>query len=773
MRYLLALVVLMYGVGNPAHAKWPTTIWTVLEEKESWLGAKQPEGERKLFAQKYEESLQHASLWFQSMSFKAPYQLNDKKRFDFKGDERYLAYLKTDTTDLSSTHSSLGYMRLSTPPSFLNPESSWDELFTAAAVHELFHGIQKANPEYYKYSSIKPLPPGPKDCDDGERGDEWLTEGSAAAVQVQYLERTRGYIYGHAFNGSPRSTWVRTFDQPLDWGSLPPEHRNTPVKTQHVSWYCSYGTWYFWYAVGNMLGSKDPQDWRRTAYLRYIFDQKGSWEATGLAMVDSGLKQAAQELDAINLYRGGLFSLYPQFVAQYLDVDRFYEKVEKATMTTPSQYETTSSLEGGAIDPMATRAWRFRVELPRNVTPMPYIVRFVLESPDQGSLDGLHLIVDSKVIDRPVDPDVPYSHTRRTDRDAPNDQGDLEYFVRIANVAQDAAATQPAEFVLRVEVEGFYGEKTSGPSNETIAGELAPGFEISGPDKYWTCSGGDDARASFTIVTPEGHANQLERALAQGLKNIENDLDRAELEAQGKALEAGLKLNQQERKKFESAMQSMLQTSGISANVEQAVGEIRRKNETFILANLHGTNAEGACNVLFSATLPGRQPAAQQIAGNHFSMTINPESINDVFTAVRDMAATLDLSEFDLDNMTEEQAERMANQFRQISLPELDLPVFNWTMCSGDRNCDGGVLTLEHVKYDHLSGTFKFQVSRGNDKDESNEYANVTGFINITSSQTESDNSLLDFMSRGQRAGEPLYMPGIEKLLQGGAMFGE
>lgn len=105
MGHLLALVILMLGIVNPAHAKWPTTSWTLLEEPDEGLKAKffdtakQPEGERKLIAQKYEEYLEHASVWFQSMSFKAPYQLNDANRLEFKGNERYLAYLRKNTSD--------------------------------------------------------------------------------------------------------------------------------------------------------------------------------------------------------------------------------------------------------------------------------------------------------------------------------------------------------------------------------------------------------------------------------------------------------------------------------------------------------------------------------------------------------------------------------------------------------------------------------------------------------------------------------------------------
>lgn len=71
-----------------------------------------------------------------------------------------------------------------------------------------------------------------------------------------------------------------------------------------------------------------------------------------------------------------------------------------------------------------------------------------------------------------------------------------------------------------------------------------------------------------------------------------------------------------------------------------------------------------------------------------------------------------------------------------------------------------------------LQPRFWFRVSRRNSSDETLEYADVAGFMNITSAQIQSDNSLLDFMSRGQsQVGDPFYLPGIEKLLQGGSKF--
>lgn len=731
MRYLLALIAsTIIGLGA-AHADWPIKEWAVLEKNH-----KEPTGRRKFIAKKYKDSLERGSVWYESMGFRPPYQNKTKDG------TKYLALLNKNNTEAGSSHDSYGEMELATYPGFLVAQSSTDILLSAAAVHELFHGIQKANKNYHNYINIEPLPKGPPECGiDNSRGDQWLTEGSASAVQIQYLEHTLGYNYGHAFKGSNRATWVRYFDQPLDW----PRLYQTEMKGHPpLSWQCDYGTWYFWYAIGNMLGSEHPRDPRRTTYLRHIFEQKGEWEDTGVAMVDSGLKIAAKKMDAIELYQGGLFSIYPEFVAQYLDVDDFYEEVSHVNLNIPSLYESKNThtnirTNEKALEPLAARAWRFKIQPQQNATPISHTVRFVLESHHPNGLDSLHLIVDNKVVDRPVKANTPYSHTRYTDKDKPNDEGELEYFVRIANVGHNPAKTTPADFTLRVEVEGFYGETSPINSSTTAStAPLPPGFDISGPGKYWNCSGGDDARASFTIITPDGHAEQLERVLPQGLKNINNDFNYLERQEQTKGQDGQLEHIQQERKKFESQMQAMLKNSSINENITMAAEEIRSSDETDILAKLYGTNSAGPCSVMFSVTLPGRQPAAQTVSGEFFDIMIRPESTSH---AIADI----------------------------VEDPDID-----WTSCSSnEKNCNIGKLHLEHAQYDHLSGSFNFQVSQLDDDTNKREYRDVTGFINITSAQTESDNNLLDFMSRGQQLGEPFYVPGIEKLLQGGSMFEE
>ncbi|NYT61746.1 hypothetical protein H0A66_05335 [Alcaligenaceae bacterium] len=145
---------------------------------------------------------------------------------------------------------------------------------------------------------------------------------------------------------------------------------------------------------------------------------------------------------------------------------------------------------------------------------------------------------------------------------------------------------------------------------------------------------------------------------------------------------------------------------------------------------------------------------------------------------LRDAVATIDYPQIDPDNITGADIQGLAQQLQSLTkgpLGDFDEPDSGWISCSpNNKGCKVGELTLEHAAHNHVSGTFKLQVVRRNRSDERLEYEDVAGFINITSAQTQSDNSMLDFMSRGQQqGGDPFYLPGIEKLLQGGSMFGE
>lgn len=745
---LLAICYLVAVLPAPARAAWSTTDWKVKEEAEILWLHKEPEGDRIPIARKHETILKNASLWYQRLGFAQPAQNMD--------DGKFIAYLQTDTSNIGSAASSDGTMWLTSNPGFMKLDARMWELMEPSAVHEVLHSIQYSSPPFLAY--MRKQESGPPACRDFPTADDWITEGTASYAQIRWIEQQKGIRYGHPFTGSQRPTWVRHFDQPLDWGSTPADlmvsyekNRQTPAdvneydwrKDETYSWMCSYGSWYFWYGVGEMLGGKAGNDPRRISYLRYIFDQPGPWEKTGLAMVDAGLKEAAKDYDAIRPYRDGLYSLYPQFVAQYLDADGFYEHLEEVTLGTPALYEATSSLDGEPIPALATRAWRFHIRLPENVSSMPHAIRFSLEVPEGVDRDALHLIVDSDVIRHPADPTARYSYTLFTDLETPNEEGEFEYLVRVANVAPEAVQTEPAEYLLRAEVEGFYGDGASTDKAwiDQVAGELPPGFAIRGPGRFWTCTGGSDARASFALMKPDSMATELQRMLPQFARNMDSDFDKAAIRAQDSGDAATADAVKQARGQFEGQLAAAAETSGAQAGIDAAAARLQQEDETPLMATFSGHNGDEGCVMHLDATLQGRDGGAQQVPGEDFGVEVIPDSMmHDVTVAGVTMR-----------------------------LPKLDEPDDDdWRVCD-ERHCNPGQLTLEHAETGHIAGSFRFDVIRDLDG-HNTERRRVTGHFNVTSKHDDESDSVMDYLTRD--LGLPGGMvPGLKNLLPGGSML--
>lgn len=79
----LLIVGLLLAAVKPDHAKWPTIDWVITEKPSN--GGKAPTGERATIAEKHRLMLQSASSWYQSISFPAPYQINERRDLAFKG----------------------------------------------------------------------------------------------------------------------------------------------------------------------------------------------------------------------------------------------------------------------------------------------------------------------------------------------------------------------------------------------------------------------------------------------------------------------------------------------------------------------------------------------------------------------------------------------------------------------------------------------------------------------------------------------------------------
>lgn len=547
----------------------------------------------------------------------------------------------------------------------------------------------------------KSAPAGSPACDPDARADQWITEGTAAYVQVRWYERTHGLRYGHPLTGSPRKAWARYFDQPLDWGSLPfKEHRQPDGQGDVNSWYCSYGSWYFWYAVGEMLAGTN--DDARTDYLRFVFAQPGPWEKTGVAMVDAGLKEAAAHHGALEGYSHGLYDLYPEFVAQYLDDDPFYEHVRAVELGSPGLFETEVQDDRDLLPPLAAHAWRLRVQLPGD-TAQRSTLRVTLDAGDGSDRDNLHLIIDDGLAQRPALPDTPY--TRETL--APKRGGDptpTEFLIRVANVGRDAAATPPAAYRLKIELEGYYGDPAAGstqpfdPEHDAaaIAAELPPGFDIRGPDETWRCSGDAKAKALFAIDTPDRTADSLERstteflnddhALGQVMKSLQK------MQQQG--MDIGVDLDAMRAQMEQAQRQARDMKEQLRPEMERQAAQAAAEARSHQSTQLRATFASGDdCQLIVAAEWPGRAEV-DAVTATEFSATVYSRARTEKFANLaRD--AHRDMAQY------QAQAEAMKQQC-------------TWLPCKGDgtdeHDCNPGRLRLEAARADRLVGTFNFDV---------------------------------------------------------------
>ena len=731
--HILSLVVFAVVLGLAASAwaqsmksgGWPTTEWVVMEGRQDtfmnqargMVGKEglpsRPTGERREIADKHERLLEAASIWYQSHGFPAPLQWTEDENLTVDPVEAYLGILDTDPTAKGSSHSIDGLMTLTAHPEFLTAGTPRWDLMEASAVHEIYHGIQKSmSPSLRAWNgSGSPELPG---CP-GDTNIDWLGEGTAAMVQIRWLEGKHDDLWGHPFKGSHRASWVRHFDQPLHEGSLPPEHRVPEPwpkfsADEASSWFCDYGAWYFWYAVGEMIGRNERDS---IAYTQYLFAGKEPWDDGGIANVDAGLKTAAEAYDAIGPYRGGLHDLYPQFVAQYLTEDRFYDQLQEVELGTPAVFKTTSAQSGGPLELLATRAWRFRVKLPASSSSIPYNVRFTLDAPSGTDRETLHLIIDDKVVAQDPDPTIPYATVVRTDRAAPSADGAVEYLVRVANVAEVAAETEDAQFALRVEVDGFYGSDdvtseltTSGI--DAISGELPPGFVVRGPGP-WSCNGNDRSRAIFDLVTPDELGRDIERVFPQAEHSLDSMLDEAARMIKKMGGEAGMTLEQLAALRQQAEGQ-LADGRAQAGDIDARADEARDAQTTELAATFVGLDDRGQmCQVTLGATLAGRQGGAQVM-----DMAIDQNRYPDG-----------DAPTFDVEVYT-------AGQLRALQSLQVfpGDPLRGWEICTmtdterrDARNnavsngcppvtCSAGELRLEQAEQGGIAGLFEFDVIR-------------------------------------------------------------
>lgn len=602
---------------------WPTTEWVVQSEDGDPLT-----GDRAVGAEVYRQQLEDASEWLEGAGFRAPRMLREGE--DAGGPlGRYIGYMKADTSGLGANYRNeygeysddwmmwamerlndiLNPARrfyLSGNEGAWAPVSTWDHLMSAGPTHELFHAVQAA------YGRPNGAPSSSMCTSIGGQADigstDWAWEGMAAAVQIRYLERSRGITYEHPFHGGSRAAWVRYFDHPLHQ----PRHEKLP-HTDTKSWYCGYGSWYFWYAAGEML-SDDPNE--RIAFLQHVLTASGDWSDYGIGKLDAGLKAAAEEYDTSFRYDEGLYEIYPAFIAEYADSTSFYQIPDQVYLRGRSEVKWRD----GVIAPIEAKAFEVRIDIDDNQPPdRPSRLRVTLDP--QANREQLHLIEGQRVLQQPTGEEDPYQFEIPIRRDT-------TILVRIANVAEDAPQTEGMQYAMRFELGGFYGAPASGPYVAPDV-DIPPGFNVmSGPPELVSCQGGADGGSVFDLITAAEAVGDVRRRVDGGermLDTMEEALDDGEFyfpgmtpqqrEAMQRAVASG-QISQAQLAEMRAAVQEAQgQMDEVRQSGNEAQAELAQEynDRSRLIMTLVGEAAGETCQVLIAAGLRGEEGGAQTL----------------------------------------------------------------------------------------------------------------------------------------------------------------
>ncbi|KAA3622773.1 MAG: hypothetical protein DWQ08_12360 [Proteobacteria bacterium] len=384
------VVMLFLAAGGAVHAQgWSTTSWYVkCADPVECAPANEV----------YGSLLEHASGWLGSLGFSEPLLAPDAAHAGLHVAEVNDA--RITVSDPDSPSESIEYvgiyfararqLALRSDEYFTlgEPGQSQDDLayqqqliYQFTPVHELFHAVQNTHLRMDQYAS------------QGEkRAVDWIIEGTATSVQVEYAR---------TFNpesGAQRES--RSFATPL--------HRPAADETR--------GTWLFWSQVGEQIGSAN-----NIAWFRDVIEPGRLTESNALDRVDDALES-----------NGGLYRQLPQFFSR-LPVDKFEaESHQVRPNVVPKTYRFPVS-----IREVAGKGARVEVQVPGgdDVT-----VQFALESAQPGQSPGadLHLIVDGKV--------QPQGNATYQ---LPGG-GAKTFDVVVANVAPRASDSKPRDAILRV-----------------------------------------------------------------------------------------------------------------------------------------------------------------------------------------------------------------------------------------------------------------------------------------------------------------------------------
>ncbi|MEM1054511.1 MAG: hypothetical protein AAGI52_03215 [Bacteroidota bacterium] len=739
MRFAILALALL---ATPAAA---AQSWSTQWEARSENGETELTGARAAHAAEFIRMLEAASAWFASMGFQPP-QLERSP----SNPDAYLARVKESPTDIVSfvnyniEREDRSRMFLTGDLDMTSPTTPIERLMWASPVHELLHASMWEYGGFRRvaYARRAPLPECPEGTDATALG--WFNEGASSVLQIRWYEREKGGTYGHPFTHPGVAAWVRQFDNPLHLPSIPDRLLSSDLafraeRDAGRSWRCGYGTWPFWYFVGNALAEEPGQE---VEYLRYILERPSGWEDGALAAVDQGLKDAAEAFGSSFRVDEGLFELYPAFIAEYADTTAFYEDPRLVVLLGGSQLDQRSSI----LDPLSASAWEVDVTVPDDLGEGSVPFRVTVESDEER--DHLHLIEGSRVIRQPLADEDPYEVVVPVRRDT-------TFLIRLANVARDAAETDVAGYTIRFEVGGFYGNTATDVPNV----DIPPGFSVmSGPPELVGCSGGADGGSVFDLITA---------AEAQGDVRRRVDGSQRMLDTMEEALEDGEfyfpGMTAQQREAMERAIASGMISEAELAEMRAAVreaqgemGEVREsgaeaqadlasefQDRSILAVTLVGQAGGETCQILLGANLRGEEGGAQQLTVQADEeepdgpMAVGIGNVSWVVGSLQEMVARDEAGElFSVCMMTPEEQEEERQRARDSACP----PVV----------CTAGSLTLEDASQGRAKGTLSVDLVRSTPSEQTcprvDRASLVVGF-NIASANEGQDAEVMRALS--------------------------
>lgn len=742
MRLVCLLLALL--VAAPASAQWTLAPWNVRintrevpADREAWVS----------------ETLVAASTWYRDLGFRPPTLTRSDGRYVVN----VIGQVSTQCEDELGSYNYVvlslcsGMFRMPSgeliDPATVGPADLAAANRLSTPVHELFHAVQETTLEPHGAQA---------------EAHGWIVEGTATAAEYAWNQRLHG-DFGMA--GRP------DLSLPL-----------TDPRTANI-----YPMGHFWYRVGEMLV---PTGTSALAPLQFVFAQSAGWEGSGVAAVDAGLRAAAAHFQAPRAYREGLYDLFPEYLAQHTD-ERYFSTVPTLELQAPAVHD----LEG-ALLPLASTAMQVRVDVDEErLTVRGIPVRFTLDALGGGALgdarDPLHLVVGERVAGRPALASTPFTHVVQV-------FSDTTLLVRVANVAEEPAATGPAAFMLRIEAEGFYGEAVadgaaSPPSAQgadgarpgdtlDVGGALPPGFSVRGPGP-WTCEGGRRSQAIFDLMTPDELGRDVDRAVPEMERDLGDMMDHMEimvrrLEQQGIA--AGMTSEQiaDLRREAEAAMATA--RAEAQPEIDQAADEMRARQMTELMATFVGQAGGRECQMTLAATLTGREGGAQILAGS-VDEDLYPEDEVPGFGVVVFPGAFLDAMRGGLPGLS-------GLEPGTIPTGLTDDPFDGWEVCTMTAReaadareaargsdcpavtCTAGQLVLDSAEQGRIAGTFQFEVLKVPETSGGNCEVplrdTVTGHFNVASTDDGyDDNSLSGFgfnmtgSGTGMVPGVPILTP--------------